>query len=429
MAVNRSVLKEVILDAKKEIVRYTITNREATLEPFPLQILVGVRRCGKSFVLYQQIFRMLSEGRTWDEITYIDFEDQRLSGFTADDFNLLLECHTELYGTRPVLFLDEIQNVEGWEKFARNLADRKYIVYITGSNAKMLSKEIMGQLGGRYLAAEIYPLSFSEFLTFKGIEHGEKALLTTEGRALFMRAYEEYFRWGGLPEAVNLPVKRSYLTGLYQRIYIGDIVARNKVSNPKILQLMLKKMAESIMQPLSYTRISKILSSVGGKVSVPTVSNYVGYAEDAWLILRLRNIASAFSEKESVCKFYFIDNGLLSLQLLNSDTILLENMVALSLFRRYGHDEDNERVFFYNENVEVDFYVPEDGLAVQVSYSIEDERTRAREVTALTKFVKVHPCQRRVIITYNEEATIEDNSGTIEVIPCWKWMLSSVPTS
>lgn len=424
MSVSRNSLKEVILDAKKEIRRYDISNREMVLDAFPLQVLVGVRRCGKSFMLYQQICRMLDAGHNWDEITYIDFEDQRLSGFSADDFNLILECHTELYGTRPILFLDEIQNVEGWEKFARNLADRKYTVYITGSNAKMLSKEIMGQLGGRYLSAEIYPLSFREYLTFKGVDYDSKALLATENRALFMKAYEEYYRWGGLPESVNMPVKRNYLTSLYQRIYVGDIVARNKVSNPKILQLMLKKMAESIMQPISYTRISKILSSVGGKVSVPTVSNYVGFSEEAWLILRLRNIASAFTEKETVCKFYFIDNGLLSLQLLNADTILLENMVALSLFRKYGHDEDNERVFFYNENVEVDFYIPEDELAIQVSYSVEDDKTCAREVTALNKFQKVHPCKRRLIITFDEETTIEDSNGFIEVIPCWKWLLA-----
>lgn len=423
MSISRSVLKEVILDAKKDIGNYIINNREVSLDAFPLQVLVGVRRCGKSFVLYQQIFRMLEAGHNWNEITYIDFEDQRLSGFEAEDFNLILECHTELYGTRPILFLDEIQNIEGWEKFARNLADRKYMVYITGSNAKMLSKEIMGQLGGRYLSAEIYPLSFREFLTFKGVAYDEKALLATESRALFMKAYEEYFRWGGLPEAVNLPVKRNYLTSLYQRIYVGDIVARNKISNSKILQLMLKKMAESVMQPLSYTRLSKILSSVGGKVSVPTVSNYVGFSEDAWLILRLRNIASAFTEKETICKFYFIDNGLLSLQLLNADTILLENMVALSLFRRYGHDEDNERVFFYNDYVEVDFYIPDEELAIQVSYRIDDDKNRAREVTALTKLPKVHPCKRRVIITFDEETTIEDSIGIIEVIPCWKWLL------
>lgn len=120
----------------------------------------------------------------------------------------------------------------------------------------------------------------------------------------------------------------------------------------------------------------------------------------------------------------FIDNGLLSLQLLDAETTLMENMVALTLFRKYGHDSENERVFFYRANVEVDFYIPEDEMAIQASYSIADDATYTREVEALTKFPKVHPCKRRVIITYDEEKTVEDEFGTIEVIPGWKWMLN-----
>ena len=322
-----------------------------------------------------------------------------------------------------MLVLDEIQNVEGWQKFARNLADKKYSVFITGSNAKMLSKEIMAALGGRYIPVEVYPLSFKEFLSFSGVAYDNLSLTATESKALFMKAYREYITWGGLPESVNLPVKRTYLSSVFQKIYLGDIVQRNGISNPKLLQLMVKKMAESVMQPISYTRLSKILSSVAGRISVPTVSSYVGFSEDAWLLLRLRNIASAFAEKESVCKYYFIDNGLLSLQLLQPDTILLENAVALSLFRKYGHDIDNERVYFYNSNIEVDFYVPDDELAIQVSYSITDELTKTRETNALGKLPNVHPCHRRVIITFDEEGAITDKQGTIEVIPCWKWLL------
>lgn len=423
MAISRHLLKEVLLDNQQDIERYSIQARNFNLDSFPTQIFVGVRRCGKSFILFQKICQLLREGHKWNEMLYPDFEDTRLESFTSADFNLILECHAELYGTRPILFLDEIQNVEGWQKFARNLADKKYTVFITGSNAKMLSREIMGELGGRYLPTEVYPLSLQEYLSFSGIPSDEKVLTATDTRAKFMKAYHEYFRWGGLPEAVNLPVKRSYLTSVYQKIYLGDIATRNKISNPKLLQLMLKKMAESIMQPISYTRISKILSSVSGKVSVPTISSYVKYAEDAWLILRLRNITSSFTEKETICKYYFIDNGLLSLQLLNADTILLENMVAISLFRKYGHDEDNERVFFYHDNIEVDFYVPEEELAIQVSYSISDDTTRTREVDALTKFPNKYPCRHRIILTYEEEETITDNYGKIEVIPCWKWLL------
>ena len=423
MAVSRNILSQVMLDNQKDIEQYTIFSREYDLDSFPLQIFVGVRRSGKSFLLFQKIRKMLDAGHRWEDMLYLDFEDTRLEGFSAEDFNLILECHQEMYGKRPMLFLDEIQNVDGWQKFARNLADKKYTVFITGSNAKMLSREIMADLGGRYLPVEVYPFSFREYLSYSQVPFDDLALTATESRARFMKAYSEYFAWGGLPESISLPVKRSYLTSVFQKIYLGDIVQRNGIGNPKLLQLMVKKMAESVMQPVSYNRVSKILSSVAGKISVPTVSNYVGYAEDAWLLLRLRNIASAFAEKESVCKYYFIDNGILSLQLFHSETILLENVVALSLFRKYGHDEDNERVFFYHSNIEVDFYVPEDELAIQVSYTIADAETADHEAGALTKLPNAYPCRRRVIITYDEEGSLTDKHGTIEVIPCWKWLL------
>lgn len=423
MSITRNILRQVLLDNQKDIEQYDIFQRNYDFDSFPLQVFVGVRRSGKSFLLFQKIRQMLSDGHGWEDMLYVDFEDRRLEGFTADDFNLILECHQEMYGKRPMLFLDEIQNIDDWQKFARNLADKKYSVFITGSNAKMLSREIMSALGGRYIPVEVYPFSFTEYLSYLGIPYKGLALEATESRARFMKAYREYLAWGGLPESVRLPVKRSYLSSVFQKIYLGDIAQRNGVSNPKLLQLLTKKIAESVMQPISYNRLAKILSSVAGKVSVPTVSNYVGYSEDSWLLLRLRNIASAFAEREAVCKYYYIDNGLLSIQLLNADTLLLENVVALSLFRKYGHDPDNERVYFYNANVEVDFYVPEEELAVQVSYSLADEATRKREVDALSKLPNVHPCKRRVIVTFDEEDSITDNYGTIEIVPCWKWFL------
>lgn len=413
----------MLLDNQRDIERYDIFRRDYDLSSFPLQVFVGVRRSGKSFLLFQKIRQMLAEGHGWEDMLYLDFEDQRLEGFTADDFNLILECHQEMYGKRPMLFLDEIQNIDGWQKFARNLADRKYSVFITGSNASMLSKDIMSALGGRYIPVEVYPFSFTEYLDFLAIPHDDMALDATESRARFMKAYNDYLAWGGLPESISLPVRRPYLSSVFQKIYLGDIAQRNGVSNPRLLQLLSKKIAESIMQPISYNRMAKVLSTIAGKVSVPTVSNYVGYSEDAWLLLRVRNIVSAFAEKESVCKYYYIDNGLLSIQLLDIDTLLLENAVALSLFRRYGHDTDNERVYFYNANVEVDFYVPEDELAVQVSCSLADEKTRKREVEALGKFPKIYPCKHRVIVTYDEEGTITDKYGVIEIVPCWRWIV------
>ena len=166
-------------------------------------------------------------------------------------------------------------------------------------------------LGGRYIPVEVYPFSFTEYLDFLAIPHDDMALDATESRARFMKAYNDYLAWGGLPESISLPVRRPYLSSVFQKIYLGDIAQRNGVSNPRLLQLLSKKIAESIMQPISYNRMAKVLSTIAGKVSVPTVSNYVGYSEDAWLLLRVRNIVSAFAEKESVCKYYYIDNGLL----------------------------------------------------------------------------------------------------------------------
>ena len=423
--VDKLILKQILQNSREEIEQYKIIHRDIQTDGFNCYIFVGVRRAGKSFLLYEKIQQLLSEGHTWDEILYLNFEDERLGSLDINDMDSILECHMEMGGVaKPALFLDEIQNIDGWEKFARRVSDSKYMVWITGSNAKMLSKEMMSTLGGRYIPIEIYPFSFAEYLRWAGIPYDEKSLLGTSARVNLKKAYEEYVKWGGLPESLGLSVKRNYISSVYQKIYLGDICTRNKISNPNLLRLLIKKIAEGVKQPVSYTRLAQVLSSVGGKISVPTTSSYICYSEDAWLLLRLHNISSSFSEKETNCKYYFVDNGILSILLVDPATTLMENLVALQLFRIYGHDQDNERVYFYNSNVEVDFYVPEDELAIQVSYSISrDIDTWEREVGALQKLPKALACKRRIILTYDEQQIIEDEYGKIEVIPCWKWML------
>ena len=423
--IDKLILKQILQNSREEIEQYKIIHRDIQTDGFNCYIFVGVRRAGKSFILYEKIQQMLSEGHTWDEILYLNFEDERLGSLDINDMDSILECHMEMGGVaKPALFLDEIQNIDGWEKFARRVSDSKYMVWITGSNAKMLSKEMMSTLGGRYIPIEIYPFSFAEYLRWAGIPYDEKSLLSTSARVNVKKAYEEYFKWGGLPESLGLSVKRNYISSVYQKIYLGDICTRNKISNPNLLRLLIKKIAEGVKQPVSYTRLSQVLSSIGGKITVPTTSSYICYSEDAWLLLRVHNISSSFSEKETNCKYYFVDNGILSILLVDPATTLMENLVALQLFRIYGHDQDNERVYFYNSNVEVDFYVPEDKLAIQVSYSISgDIDTWEREVGALQKLPKALACKRRIILTYDEQQIIEDEYGKIEVIPCWKWIL------
>ncbi|MFI3287439.1 MAG: ATP-binding protein [Rikenellaceae bacterium] len=418
---KREIIKQIILDNQIEVASYQVNPRNFRFEDFGNYVLVGIRRAGKSFLLYQRMQELLSQGMDWSDMLYINFEDERLIDIGVEDLNLLLEVHLELYNRRPILFLDEIQNIDGWEKFARRLADSKYRVYITGSNAKMLSTDVQTTLGGRYLTVEVYPYSFEEFLRVNDLNVDESLFHSTASRANIFNLFEDYFLYGGFPEGATLSAKRNYLTSVYQKIYLGDIAARNKVDNNFALRVMFKKIAESIKQPLSFSRISKILSSTGVKIGTQTVINYIGYAKNAWLLSSIQNIAGKIADKESNPKYYFIDNGILSLLLLNTNTSLLENLVAVTLLRRYGRQD---AVFFYNKNVEVDFYIPDEEIAIQVCYNLStDSDTYQREVRALIKLQKVLPSKRMIIITKEEERTIEIEDKTIEVIPIYKWLL------
>lgn len=417
---DKLLLEKIMLDNQKEVEEHRIIPRNIPLDDFDRYIVVGIRRAGKSYLLYQQIQKLLKEGHGWDEMLYINFEDERLEGFNALDFNLILEAHFEMYGKRPMLFLDEIQNITGWEKFARRLADNKYKVVITGSNAKMLSTDIQTTLGGRYLPVNVYPYSFKEFLNVAQTPYDRLTLLSTEGKARMMNRLKDYLHHGGFPEGVFMKAKRDYLLSVYQKIYLGDIIARNGISNVFGLKIMVKKIAESVKQPISFNRIANIISTSGSKLSTTSAVKYMEYIEASWLISKVTNIASKLAEKESNAKYYFTDNGILNLFIIDADTSLLENMVAISLIRKYGRQD---AVFFYNKNIEIDFYIPEQEIAIQVAYSIRDEETRKREIKALLALQNVLPCSKRYIITYDEEDEWQAEAEGIEVVPIWKWLL------
>ena len=220
----------------------------------------------------------------------------------------------------------------------------RYRVYITGSNAKMLSAEIQTTLGGRYIPVDVYPYSFKEYLTANGIAVVEP--LSTTGKAEILRKFNDYFYFGGFPESAMLSVKRDYLTSVYQKIFLGDIAARHTIDNTFALRVLFKKLAESVKQPTSFTRLAKIVSSTGAKVGTQTVINYMEYAQDAWLIHTIQNIGSKLVEKETIPKHYFTDNGILNLFLLDGNTSLLENLVAVNLLRT-----DVMMPFFFTKNI------------------------------------------------------------------------------
>jgi predicted AAA+ superfamily ATPase len=419
---DKDILKTVIADNQTEVPKYKVIPRNFTFEEFGNYVFVGIRRAGKSYLLYQRMQQLLTQGIQWNEMLYINFEDERLTGMALEDLNLLLEVHLEIYGKKPILFLDEVQNISGWEKFARRMADTKHRVYITGSNAKMLSQDIQTTLGGRYIPVYVYPYDFKEFLRANDISITANSLVSTEGKAEVLRKFNDYFYFGGFPEGAELAAKRDYLTSVYQKIYLGDIAARHAVENTFALRILFKKLAESIKQPLSFTRIANIVSSTGAKVGTNTIINYMEYAKDAWLINPIHNIVGKLVDKETIPKYYYTDNGILNLFLLDGNTSLLENMVAINLLRKYGR---NDAVYFYNKEIEVDFYIPDARIAIQVCYNLDNsDGTLDREVKALLKITQVLECDNLLIITRDTERRLEINGKMIEVTPVWKWLLN-----
>ena len=421
---NHTILKQVIFDQNEVIKNANIIDRDYFFERNVNYILVGLRRSGKSTLLYKMVRNLIDNGCDWSQIIYVNFEDDRLLGFVAEDFNDIVETAHELADNKTVYyFFDEIQIINGWEHFARRLADQKAHVQITGSNAKMLSSEMASTLGGRYIPRMIMPFSFSEVLEYKKIAHDDSALLTTSKSARIRRACQEYISEGGLPETQLMINKREYIKTVYEKVLLGDIIEREKVMNKMALRLMVKKIAETVKNEVSYNMLAGNVKAVGIKTSTDSMIEYSSYAENAYLIFRTKNYVSKLAEKEGTPRFYFFDNGLLSLFLVDKKSSLLENTVAVHLKRNI-----NENVYYYKSSqtgVDIDFYLPEENTAIQVAYSLGD--AEEREVRSLITFAdKTKDHHRLIIVTYEEEGVIERDGHTIEVVPIHKFLLSEI---
>ena len=212
--------------------------------------------------------------------------------------------------------------------------------------------------------------------------------------------------------------KRQWLSNLFNKTFFGDLITRYSIRNDLAMKVLIRKLAENVKQPSSFNRLSNIVSSTGVKVTTDTVIDYLEFLQATWLIFSIENYASKLVEKVSNQKYYFIDNGLLNLFLIDPETSLLENLVAISLKKKY-----EEELYFYHQNIEVDFYIPTKNLAVQVSYSLKEEATRKREITALLKIAKVMDVDKLLIITHDEEEMIVEDGKEIAVVPIWKWLL------
>ena len=422
---DKQLIKSVIVEKQQQIRQVELLQRGEIFDATSSYVLIGIRRAGKSYTLYQDILSKLSTGAAKiEDFLYINFEDERIAPITGNELGLLLDAYWELYDQKhPYIYLDEIQNINAWEKFARRLAEEKRKVMITGSNAKMLSREIASSLGGSYIQRNIYPFSFKEFLDYHGVNLTRNWEFNPELRRTIVRHFAEYFIHGGFAESFDKVDKREWLTSLYQKILMGDIVERNKIRNPRILRLIARKLAESVMHPTTLKRLENIIKSTGDSISPAVLKDYLSYMEDAYLIISIPNLISPITEQQTIMKRYFADNGILSLFFMGGETKLLENIVAVHLNRQYPSTLDEQRIFYYNKGVEVDFCVPENNLAIQVSYSIDDSNTYEREVGGMAKFLKAYKQYRGMVVTWDTEQQITEDGITINVVPVWKWLL------
>ena len=332
---DREIMRRVILEYQDVISQIQLVERPFAFEERGNYVFVGVRQAGKSYLLYQQAQQLLRAGHEIEEIVYVNFDDERISDMDKDDLDLILQAQRTLSDHQPILFLDEIQNVEGWEHFARRLANQKYQVYITGSNARMLSRDIATVLGGRFWMQNVFTYSFEEYLKARQISL-RKNWQSSRQRDEVAKEFNTYFYYGGFPELVNVIDKRSWLNGIFRKILFNDVIVRNSIRNEEALRMTIRRMADCVKQPTSYNRICNLVKSTGVSTSVQSIIDFAKYLRESCLVFAVENYASKFVERETIKKHYFIDNGLLNIFLTDPDTSLLENLCAIYLYKRYG---------------------------------------------------------------------------------------------
>jgi len=412
----KQLLKDIIIDqksflpSKKTIIR---SFPEKYLNNEEIIIISGVRRCGKS-VLLQQIRDRLPQ-----KDYFFNFDDDRLGNFTVENFQQLYEVFIELYGEQNYFYFDEIQNIAGWEHFAKRLYNSGKKVFITGSNARMLSKELGTYLTGCYIAIELYPFSFSEFLDFREQQHLLGDISGTIARGEIQSAFNDYLKQGGFP--IYLKSEDGIvLKTLYDNILYKDVMVRNQIVNEREVKELVYYTVSNIGKPLTYTSLAKVI----GVKNPTTVKNYLEYIENTYLLFSLSKLDySVKAQLRNPKKVYAIDNALVSrlgFHFSGEEGRLLENMIYIELRRRGGE------VFYHNSgSAECDFVV-RDGFrvmqAIQVCYLLDSSDTREREIRGVQDAMDTYQLLEGTIVTNTHEEEVKCGDKIIHILPAWKWL-------
>lgn len=431
----KEILAEIIAEFhKSSLPVFLERDYELALLPAAVrkaQIFVGMRRVGKTYLMFQHMKQALERGVAKEKFLYINFEDDRLSQFRATNFQTLLDVYFKLYpqwveADDLIFYFDEIQVVDGWEKFIRRLLDKeKMAIFITGSSARSLSKDIATSLRGRSLETEVFPLSFKEYLQYKKIDNKKDI---AKERAILQHEALEYLKRGGFPETLALSdsLHHRLLQSYVNAAVFRDVIDRHQLNNPHLVKLFLLHCLQSLAAPLSITKVYNDFKSRGESLTRAKLYEYLSYFEDAYLIYNVPLYDLSLRKRQvNPSKIYGVDPGLVTAYSVTpqmEDGVRLENAVYLHL-RQQGF----EGIYYYKtaKGKEVDFVTMHLNGTLelyQVCLKLDQEKTRERELSALIEAAKELKLKRAFIVTLDTEERIEKEGLNIEVIPYWKWI-------
>lgn len=401
-------------------------------KPTAATVVKGMRRTGKTFVTYARIRQLLDRGVPLGRIVHVNFEDERLSRMTVDDLRLINEVHAELQPECSVqecwYFLDELQNVQGWESYARRLVDSSKVrLCLTGSSSKLLGEEIATQMRGRSLPIEVFPLSFSEFMRFNSVDLPRtRGAFTPREKGLLRRSVARYLEQGGFPDVVGLSdrMRATVLQGYVDAVLYRDVLERHEVASVQALKYTLEYLIHNFARKVSARAVSGVLKNLSVPANRESVMNYIGYFKDAYLVYPVSVLSDSLAVRRvNPDKYYIVDTGLIRAMCAKTDSEngwLLENLVFMSLRRRFC------KVDYYQteDGREVDFVVLDrvsrERSLVQVSWDMSNAATFARELGALETARRETGIEDATIVTWDDEEALP---GGVKVVPVWKWLL------
>ncbi len=423
----KNIIKTIIIESQeKKMIEIQSRELDIPIDTKLIISLIGPRRSGKTYLLHSVYQQLIKTGVNRNQLIYINFEDERLT-MQTEDLDLIIQSYLELYPENLLencyLFFDEIQNIDGWEKFIRRIFDNLCKnIFVTGSNAKLLSTEIATSLRGRTISYTVLPLSLKEYLQFKKVE---VSFFNTQKKAILLNHIKDFILHGGFPEVINfekdtrLRVLQSYFNTMIYR----DIIERYKITDPLILKYFIKKMFAGVGKPMSINKIYNDLRSQGYKISNNVLYNFDDYCKTIFLTVAIPKFDfSEIKQVKSEKKTYAIDTGLLaSIEFSFSENLgkLFENTVLLEFLKQ------EKEIYYYMDKNECDFITKDKNILhpFQVSYSIDNIETKERELKGLVSACEKLGLTEGTIITFDQKEELIYKGINVKIIPIYDYFL------